>query len=225
MLRCPGVVSSILQVRQLHAHTRTASALCREALFESHAGTVHAAHAGCMSLYMHLMACLHMSLRLKDVKGSRAFTLRGSGKGPTGLCWNLQACQVILARGSQGGKRARACRQWWTCAACLDWRMQRWALCCARWQHALMLPGWVPCLASHAKQQALGSSSMSPALSLQLNCSNGLCSCHKMPSQVLLSLLICFHASSNLEHIICAVRRKDFSSARREICAPCAHSL
>ena len=38
-------------------------------LLEKHAGTVHAAHAGYMGLYMHLMACLHMSLRLKDVNG------------------------------------------------------------------------------------------------------------------------------------------------------------
>ena len=45
----------------LHAHIRTTSALCREALFEK--------HAGCMGLYMHLMACLHVLLRLKVVKG------------------------------------------------------------------------------------------------------------------------------------------------------------
>ena len=41
----------------------------------THAGSLHAAHAGWMGLYMHLVACLHMSLRLKDVKGSRTLRL------------------------------------------------------------------------------------------------------------------------------------------------------
>ena len=60
LLRCPGVVSrSSSGEATLHAHTRTTSALCREALFEK--------HAGCMGLYMHLMACLHVLLRLKVV--------------------------------------------------------------------------------------------------------------------------------------------------------------